>query len=252
VGEAALDRWTPLLWLVATLLATSVVTRWFSQQVASLAMLLTGNQSATLYIHFLIFLPGTLLHELSHWSVARLLGVRTGRLELGPKVGRDGLVQMGAVTYQRADAARESLVGLAPLVAGSIVVLLLTYKHFGLVLPAVLGLGDVWRLLGDTVHAPDAWIWLYLLLSVSNTMLPSTSDRRSWRTMGLYILLIVGVLYFAGVITEVPETVVAWLLQRALELAFAFGLTVLFDLIVGSILWAVTALLGVLLGRRAI
>jgi len=70
--------------------------------------------------------------------------------------------------------------------------------------------------------------------------------------MGLYILLIVGVLYFAGVITEVPETVVAWLLQRALELAFAFGLTVLFDLIVGSILWAVTALLGVLLGRRAI
>ncbi len=247
-----MDRWTPLFWLVISLLLTIVVARWFSQRVAVLAMLLTGSQTATLYVHFLVFLPGTLLHELSHWLLAQVLGVRTGRLELGPKVVHGGVVQMGAVTYQRSDAVRESLVGLAPLLTGSIVVVLLTYRRFGLVVPPVLGLEGLWGLLRSIWQAPDAWIWLYLLLSISNTMLPSESDRRSWGTLGLYVLLIVGALYFAGVLAQVSPTVVAWLSQRAGELAFAFGLTVLFDLILGSVVWAVSALLGVLLGRKVL
>jgi hypothetical protein len=247
-----LDRWTPLLWLVISLCLTVIVARWFSQRVANLAMLLTGSQSATLYIHFLVFLPGTLLHELSHWFVAQVLGVRTGRLELGPKVVRGGVVQMGAVTYQRSDVVRESLVGLAPLITGSIVVVLLTYRRFGLVVPSVLGFQGIWELVRRIWQAPDSWIWLYLLLSVSNTMLPSSSDRRSWGMLALYVLLIVGLLYFAGALTAVSPTVVAWLLQRAQDLAFAFGLTVLIDLILGSTLWAVSALAGKLLGRRVL
>jgi hypothetical protein len=250
LGELGLDRWAPLAWLVVSLFLAVVVTRWFSRRVASLVMLLTGSQAATLYIHFVVFVPGTLLHELSHWLAAKVLGLRTGRLELGPKVKRGGVVQMGALTYQRSDAVRESLVGLAPLINGSIAVLLLTYRRFGLTPPTALSLTDLPGILRSTWESQDAWIWLYLLLSIGNTMFPSASDRQSWGTLALYIALIVGVLYFAGFLPEVSPTVVGWLSQWARELAFVFGLTILFDVILGSILWLVTALAGPLLGRQ--
>jgi len=249
-GVVGLDRWSPLLWLAASLVLSILVTRWFSQRVAAFVMLVTASQSATLYVHFLLFLPGTLLHELSHWFSAKILGLRTGGMEFGPKVRRDGMVQMGAVKYQRADAVRESLVGLAPLISGSVVVLLLTYRRFGLAFPGSLAFGDIPRVLSTIWHTKDSWIWLYLLLAIGNTMFPSASDRRSWGILGLYLLITLGVLSLVGVLPHVPPTVVQWLLQRAQELAFSLGVTVLFDLMLGSLLWVGMALLGILLGRQ--
>ena len=63
-----------------------------------------------------IFLPGVFLHELSHFIMAKLLGVRTGRFSLLPQSLPDGRLQLGYVETTRSDIVRDSLIGAAPLI----------------------------------------------------------------------------------------------------------------------------------------
>ncbi len=47
---------------------------------------------------------------------------------------------------------------------------------------------------------PDFWLWFYLALVVSSTMLPSPSDRRAWLPLGLILaaLAVAAILSGAG------------------------------------------------------
>ena len=99
--------------------------RWISTHVQGVAFLLTGNPQAAMWVFWVLFLPGTFLHELSHWLTAKLLGVKTGRFSLWPKLSRQGQLQMGAVQVEVSDPFRHSLIGLAPLIFGSVAILLI-------------------------------------------------------------------------------------------------------------------------------
>lgn len=71
----------------------------------------------------LIYLPGTLLHELSHFLTAIALLLPVGELSLLPEVkklddaGRY-YVKLGHVTFGHKDYLRSSLVGIAPFLTG--------------------------------------------------------------------------------------------------------------------------------------
>ena len=65
--------------------------------------------------------PGVALHELSHALMARLLGVQTANLTMVPRRQADGHVRLGSVQVERVDVIRGSLIGLAPLLVGSLV-----------------------------------------------------------------------------------------------------------------------------------
>mgnify|MGYP003348511744 CR=1 FL=1 len=71
-------------------------------------------------IYNLIFLPGVFLHELSHFLMAKLLGVKTGSFSIIPQSLPDGRLQMGYVETGQTDIVRDSLIGIAPLVTGSL------------------------------------------------------------------------------------------------------------------------------------
>ena len=248
-----MSEWTSILWFVASLALLFLVTPWFSRRVQGPIFLLTGNPVIALYAYFALLLPGILVHELSHWVVAQALGMRTGKLSLRPRARRDGRVQMGALEYQRVDALRESVVGLAPLLAGTAVVLLIAHARFGL------SLGSAWDLsalpggLLAATRTKDAWLWIYLLAAVSNAMLPSASDRASWRTVSIYsVLAALGVLglYALGAFARVPDPLVGVGLRLQRYLALAFTVAILLDVAIGAIFWAVEGILGLTLRRR--
>jgi len=246
--------WVSLAWLVALGLLLLGVKRWISQHLQGVALLLFGDGAVATVLYFLVMLPGVLLHELSHWVTASLLGVRASGISLWPKRMPNGRVRLGAVQVRMVDPLRESLIGLAPFLAGTAAVLLIAQRAFGVEIPyqatPLEQMGLVLQNLANLGQVSDAGLWLYLLFAISNSMLPSESDRRPWRMTLLY-LVIVGALYYvvAGV-PNVPEGLVAAGRRTLGLLSFAFGFTLFVDLFFVVLIFALESLLEVLSQRR--
>ena len=154
-----------------------------------LSSLLFGKSEPAVYFYFLLFLPGIVLHELSHLFTASVLGVPTGRITIFPQksegslpAGRQGWT-LGQVDSAKTDLFRSSLIGLAPMVIGSITLIFIFN----------LGLGI--KTAEDFTRLTFNWqtlIYLYLALAFANTMFLSDEDRTSiWAFPGLLIFLFV-------------------------------------------------------------
>ena len=175
--------------------------RWLHRHLQGVMLLITGDQEIALWLYAIVLLPGVLLHEISHALVARLVGVKIGRISLLPK-RVDRRIQLGFVPIQETDFLRASLIGGAPLILGSIAVVTIGYLVFGTpeILTA-LSQGD-WRLSIEgflhVLRAPDVWLWVYLVFTISNTLLPSRSDIHAWPLFGLVMAVVFGLLVIAG------------------------------------------------------
>ncbi len=236
-------NWTPLVWLAATLAPLFFMKRWINRHIQGLGLLLVGDNEAAMFLYFVLLLPGILIHELSHWLAAKLLGVRTGKISLWPSKARGNQMRLGSVRVARTDPFRASLIGVAPLISGSFAILIIGQL--------ILGLGDlgevllngewgpVWESLVTHLRAPDFWLWLYLIFAVSNAMLPSETDREPWRSVILFMGLVALFSYLTGWVRQdfgelsraVPEALANASLTGLSYLAYAFSLTVVVDAI---------------------
>jgi hypothetical protein len=159
-------------------------------------------------------------------------------------------VQLGFVPVEKTDFVRASLIGLAPLLAGSGVVLLIGYRAFGLgTVGAALAAGDGAELAAGmlgALKAPDAWIWAYVVFAVSNTMLPSRADRQAWMPVVLFLVLIGVLIWMAGLGPAIVEGLAEPLTAALRWLATMCGLTIAVD-----VPFVVTIALGERLLERA-
>jgi hypothetical protein len=230
-----MNPWLSLVWLIVVFLLMVVLRRWIEAHVQGVAYLVTGHPTVALWIFFLIFLPGTLVHELSHWLVAKLLLVRTGRIVIWPQFKRDGTMWLGAIQVGRADPVRSSLIGLAPLVSGSLLVALIG-AHLQLdALGEALTSGRwemVWEALVFSVSLPDFWLWLYLLFAIANRMLPSPADREPWKPVIVFLIILSVVTIGAGWTPHLTPEVSDAVLNVVGFLLYAFTLTVAIDVLV--------------------
>jgi hypothetical protein len=242
--------WTPLLSLVLGLALLIPTSRWLGTRIQRLVFMFTGDATIALYVYFVLLLPGTLLHELSHWLTAKLLGVRTAGMTLRPKVGRGNQAQFGSVTIGRTDPIRESLIGVAPLLIGSAVVVAIASWQLRSLSLASSPIELAQEVLVALIRMPDAGLWLYIMLSISNAMLPSASDRQSWHWAALIVVLIIVSAYLLGIGEQISGAAFAPLQHGAAYLAAVFIGTALLDALLSSLLWALEQLFGWLLGRR--
>jgi hypothetical protein len=244
------DWTTIILWVIGAALAMWLVQLALHQHLQGLVLLLTESDDLATLSHFLLLSPGIVAHELSHWLAATVLGVRVGPISIGPQRKRGKQMRFGSVQIARTDAVRESLIGLAPLISGTALVLLIARWAFGL-LPAASPNPTQWPgTLLSCLQAPDAWLWLYLIFAVANAMLPSVSDRRAWSTFVLYLALIAVVAYATVGIPSGSEVWLGWGLRLLSYLAYAFTLTTFVDMGVVSLVLLVEWLVGRLTGRR--
>ena len=79
-----------------------------------------------------LFFPGVLLHETSHYVMARLLGVRAVSFSLIPRPQPDGKLQLGYVETDRTDLLRDALIGAAPLISGGSLIAYVAVNYFKL------------------------------------------------------------------------------------------------------------------------
>lgn len=246
---------TPFAWVGLSLPILLITQRWTHRHLRGLALLLTGNPNWSVVLYAIILFPGVLLHELSHWLTAGLLGVRTGAFSVLPKLEADGSVTLGYVQYYKGRHVgpfQESLIGAAPLITGTAVLLLIAFRVFGVSdLAAVIQRGDVDSLLlalQSLFATNDFLLWLYLLFAIGNAMMPSASDRRGWPVfLGLLVGLAV-ILYLVGLREVLIQGLAGPVATVFGYLGLAFSLAIAVNLLFMTIIALLERLIGRLKG----
>lgn len=115
-----------------------------------------GKFSQKIYSSILFF--GTLVHELSHVIMAAILFVRVKAFNLKSEIVEDKHIKLGSAEVEQVDPFRNSLVGIAPLIFGIIIIYFLAssvnLQQFG------------W----------NEFLKLLLISQISNSMFLSKSD----------------------------------------------------------------------------
>ncbi|MDM8520395.1 hypothetical protein QUF64_10135 [Anaerolineales bacterium HSG6] len=229
--------------------------QWIIIHIQGVAFLLTRDMRLAQWFFWLVLLPGTLLHEVSHWVTAKLLLVKTHRLSLWPKVRSDGWMEMGAVHMEAGiDPFRHSLIGLAPLIFGTLAVLVIGHFMLGVnQIQINLSNGNFNSLALLTMNqlmVPSTWLWLYLIFTISNSMFPSSSDRQAWRTALLYLALVFVIPLLLGITPTIPSALQSFGLTLMTALLFAFSITLVVNLVFMGLIIFVESVLSWFMGRQ--
>ena len=243
-----------VLWLLFSLAPLLVLQRSFQKEVQAVFLLITRRIDVAITLFSVLFIPGVLLHEGSHFLLANLVGVQTGRFSLIPRPSADGKLQLGYVETAPTDWFRDALIGMAPLLAGGLFV-----AYAGMVQLNLLALAQVLWTQGPEAFAmaakelasqPDFWLWFYLALVVSSTMLPSESDRKAWLPLGLILVSLVGISLLLGAGPWLVENLASPFNQVLRSVSIVFLISSALHLTLLPFVWAFRRLLGRVLGLQ--
>jgi hypothetical protein len=161
-------------------------------ELSGTSLLIFGTTKPGLIFYTILFLPGTIIHELSHWIVAEVLQVRTGTIEILPDFKEQGSGQqrLGSVATAHSDPLRGFLIGAAPFVTGIAILIVL-----GRLLSIGLATNLLWWQLA---------LIIYGIMVIGNSMMISESDRRTWPFIIIFILLIIIIIsrYYPSIFTS--------------------------------------------------
>jgi len=220
-----------LFLLVACLIPFLLVQRWLHREIQAVFLLLTRRPTISMGLFSLLFFPGVLLHEASHFVMARLMGVRTAGFSLLPQVLPNGQLRLGYVETAQADWVRDALIGMAPLITGGILIAVLGTYQLGLIpLAGYIEQGN-WNVLRQALAGlpdqPDFWLWFYLAFAVSSMMMPSASDRRAWLPVAVTIVILFALAALAGAGPWLLANLAPLLNQAFYAIGLVFGVSLL-------------------------
>jgi hypothetical protein len=225
-----------LLWLLLMLGPLLLLQRGLHREIQSVFLLLTRRADLAVALFSLLFFPGVLLHEGSHFVMAKLLGVPTGSVSFIPQSIEGNRLRLGFVETGQTDILRDALIGMAPMLSGGAFI-----AYAGIV---QLGFLSVWEGLASgnletalaglavSYASPDFWLWFYLMVAVSSTMFPSASDRRAWLPLALIVGGIVGAALLFGAGAWMSEHLLPVLNDALRGVAVVFAISAAVHLVV--------------------
>jgi hypothetical protein len=238
-----------LVWFLVVLVPLIIVQRLLHREIQAVFLILTRDTRVTMGIFSMLFLPGVFLHELSHFVMAKILRVRTGNFSIFPQSLPDGRLQLGYVETAKSDVVRDSLIGAAPLIVGTLFVAYVALYHLQMrVLWDTFRNGQFdlfWLGVRALPQSQDFYLWFYLAFAVSSTMMPSESDRHAWLELVISITVLFGLALLFGAGPWMLSNVAPRLSTFLSSVAVIFGLSAL----VHILLIVPTALIHKLLAR---
>lgn len=179
----------PFVFFILLLALLFFLSHVLTQSVFRLLYLLTKRKSLTVALFSLLFFPGVFIHELSHFLAAIFSGVRVGRMEFLPQF-QDGGLKLGSVEIGKTDPIRRFFIGVAPLIAGMILIIAALYFYENIPASAFIRLG----------------ILFYILFEVGNTMYSSKKDMEGALELFLFLIILIFILFFLGIkFPTIPE-----------------------------------------------
>lgn len=136
-----------------------------------------------------VFLPGIIIHELSHLFVAMMLFVPVGNMEFTPK--RTGnAVKLGSVEIGKTDPIRRSIIGFAPVFTGlALVVSIVYFLSANLIF---FQSQNVYLILLEVLAI------VYLLFAIANTMFSSSKDMEGALEISIALSIVIIAVYILG------------------------------------------------------
>lgn len=199
--------------LLLIVFASSILaTKWLFR----LLFFLTQSSRLSLQLLTFIFLPGTLLHELSHAVSAELLQVRTGRISFVPEAIDEEKIRLGSLQLVSTDPFRRTLIGIAPGISGLAVLSILVF------------------FLGQTPPFSGLFFLLcYLVFTVANTMFSSAQDLEAAAVPAIILFLVVSSLWLGRIILPLPKS---WL-DLGQEILYRTNQALLVTAVVDLLVW---------------
>jgi hypothetical protein len=240
----------PILFFLAVFILTILLQQWLHRHIQSFVYALTGNPGCALRLLFYILLPGIFLHELSHFIVAKLVWVRTGKFRIGIGAASRGQISLGSVNIERSDPVRESFIGVAPFIVGVGAIWLIAWFGFGVGPTSGLSFQLMAERVRDYIYDWTTWLDLYLIFAVSTAMIPSESDREPWAPVITFFGVGVAILFLLGWTPRVPQDFVTFARQVLDSLTFALGVAVIVNGIIGIAIWILEQTVSRISGKR--
>lgn len=187
----------------------------------------------------ILYLPGTIIHEMSHFFAALVLFLKVRDVSIFPSFQKN-YIKLGSVTYERKDFIRGFLVGIAPLGGGMMV---------------LYGIGSFH--LFPSPHFLLNALMIYFIFTVSSTMFSSSQDLVDFLYMIPFLVIGVGLTYlfyryphFIGIdITQVIEN--ATDISQLVSFMKTINLYLLFSLIINiSVITFMTIITHVLKNEK--
>ncbi len=205
------------IWFLILLLGVWFFNRKFSQNLFNFWFLLTKSKKWAMNLTAFFLLPGTIVHELSHFLAAIFLAVPTGEFSFWPEETEGG-IRMGSVKIGKCDFVRRNLIGLAPFISGSVILYFLTKN-----LPKN---WETWF----SHSLIELFIYFLIILGIlmiSNTMFASKKDLEAILPLTILIFLILSLIWWFEI--KIPDKIIVLTHNLALNLNRAFLITVLVD-----------------------
>lgn len=244
-----LNQITGLFWFVLMIVPLIYLQRLLHREIQAVFLILTRDSRLTVGIFQIIFLPGVFIHEASHLVMAKLLRVPTGRFSILPRPLSDGRLQLGYVETAQSDIVRDSLIGAAPLIIGTLFVAYIAFFRLEVrLLLDVLREGQLnlfWMGIGTLPTVKDFYLWFYLAFTVSSTMMPSQSDRHAWLELVIAVSVLFSLALLIGAGPWIWDTIAPMLSNFLSSVAVIFGLSA----VIHAVLVLPTALTHRLLAR---
>lgn len=245
-----------VFWIAISLAPLMLLQRGLQKEIQLLFLYMTRRVDLSITLFSVLFFPGVLLHEGSHFVVARLLGVSTGRFSLLPRPVENGKLQLGYVETSQTDWVRDALIGSAPLISGGLFVAYAGIIQLGLLALAQVffsqGIEAFHQALRVALVQPDFWLWFYLTLVVSSTMLPSASDRRAWLPLGIILGVLLGLSLLFGAGPWMAENLAEPFNRVLKAISSVFGISAALHLVLLPFIWLARKLLGRALGLEVV
>ncbi len=146
------------LLFVFELILLFVLSKKLVNNLAQVVYRFTNNHHTVVKVLAILFLPGTIIHELAHLLSAGVMLVPVGEMNVIPEFEEDS-IKLGSIQIGKTDPLRRSIVGVAPVLFG----LILIFSIFLLV----------------NIEAAPWWqiaLALYLIFEIGNTMFSSKKD----------------------------------------------------------------------------
>lgn len=155
-----------------------------------------NDEKTTNIILSLLFFPGTIVHEFSHFFAAIVLFLNVRGIEIFPKFEKDQ-IKLGTVLYEKKDPIRGVLVGIAPFFGALLVFFVISY--FNLFPSNNLGLNIA---------------LFYLIFTISSVMFSSKQDLVDLIYLIPFILIFFLVVYLFDIKINISiknQLIINWL-----------------------------------------
>lgn len=160
------------IFLILLLTLLFLFSKKITSNIYNLIYLLSSSQKLAVGVLAWILLPGTIIHEISHFLIASILRVPTGEISVFPKFDKESReVKTGHVMLGKSDPIRRTIIGLAPLIIG----ISLIYLIGKIIIPTT---SELFNNLSQLNNISPILLLTtnYLLLIISVTMFSSKKD----------------------------------------------------------------------------